>query len=185
MTWDEAYCEMKAGAAIARPGWTGIHYLFWEREMVWAFHSSGRVQCYQHYFQRAAGKETDWYIVTDVSKPPAPVEKPKRGGERSFLIGLAAKQAEMRGRWMNKPIFEALGKIFAAEIEDRLPFQSKAKIFKSLVDDGMVEGVTVTLPGRFPGRFTGYVLTPRGHVLYCEACSQKAGPLPSSSPTKP
>lgn len=98
MKWDEAYSEMKDGAAIARPGWRAIHYLFWEREMVWAFHSSGRVQCYQHYFMRAAGNETDWFIVQNVSKPSLPPPK-KKQSERPFARRLAERQAEMKQRY--------------------------------------------------------------------------------------
>jgi hypothetical protein len=98
MTWDEAYCAMQEGAAVARASWQGIHYLFWERDLVWAFHSSGRVQCYQHYFQRRAGDETDWFIVADVSKPPVPAPSKPVGDRRYYGKRLANRQAEMKRR---------------------------------------------------------------------------------------
>lgn len=96
MTWPEAYRAMQDGAAIARPGWQGIHYLFWEREMVWAFHVSGRVQCYQHYLPSRAGDETDWFVVADVSKPPVPQPRPQSA--KPFTGRLAQRQSEMRQR---------------------------------------------------------------------------------------
>jgi hypothetical protein len=38
---------------------------------------------------------------------------------------------------------DALGKVFSAEIENRLPLQSKAKIFEQLKADGLVEFTTI------------------------------------------
>lgn len=66
----------------------------------------------------------------------------------------------------------ALEKVFAAEIEDRLPFQSKAKIFQRLCDEGMLQPMTREFrPDRF-GAITvsGYQLTHSGRLAYCMTC---------------
>lgn len=74
----------------------------------------------------------------------------------------------MAGMAMNKRTFEALGKVFAAEVEGRLPFQSRLNVYRELLHDGLVEWA------RAPG-VSGYSLTQRGHLLYCEACDGAAG----------
>jgi hypothetical protein len=63
-----------------------------------------------------------------------------------------------------------LGKIFAAEIEGHLPFQSRAAIYKRLAEYGMVEFTTITLPGAFPVTITGWILTQYGRMRYCQSC---------------
>lgn len=57
--------------------------------------------------------------------------------------------------------------LFAAEIDGRLPVQSKArKLIESLGD--LVLFIERTLPGRFPVVVSGYMLSQRGHIAYCE-----------------
>jgi hypothetical protein len=71
---------------------------------------------------------------------------------------------------MNKKTLKALEKVFLAEIENRLPFQSKAKIYRKLADEGLIlygEGV---ISGRFPVRIKGFILTDYGRYIYCDSC---------------
>lgn len=71
-----------------------------------------------------------------------------------------------------KAELNALEKVFAAEIEDRLPFQSNAKIFKRLCEEGMLEPMTRQFrPDRF-GAITvsGYQLSHAGRLTYCMSC---------------
>ena len=71
---------------------------------------------------------------------------------------------------MLKKHFNALEKIFEREIAGTLPFQSKAKIYTELEADGMVKKDTRTFGGRFPVKVTGWTLTNKGRLLYCQAC---------------
>lgn len=70
----------------------------------------------------------------------------------------------------------ALEKVFANEIDGalndgtRLPFQSKAKIYKQLADEGLLYWNEVTLSSRFPVIVKGWELTPLGHLAYCSNC---------------
>ena len=68
----------------------------------------------------------------------------------------------------------ALEKVFAAEIEDRLPFQSKAKIFRRLCDEGMLEPMTRQFKGDRFGAITvsGYQLSHAGRLEYCLSCDE-------------
>lgn len=68
--------------------------------------------------------------------------------------------------------FKALENVFAAEIDGRI-HQSNAKILSNLDNNGLVESLKRTLPGRFPVTITGWVLTQRGRLLFCEECSQR------------
>jgi hypothetical protein len=67
----------------------------------------------------------------------------------------------------------ALEKVFAAEIAGRLPFQSSAKAYRNLCDDGLVEKMERRLGGRFPVVITGYQLTHAGRMLYCASCDDE------------
>lgn len=72
---------------------------------------------------------------------------------------------------MKKATIKALELIFAAEIESRLPFQSRRKIYPQLEGEGLVEKASITLPGRFPVTVEGYVLTHAGRIAYCQSCA--------------
>lgn len=75
---------------------------------------------------------------------------------------------------MTKAELAALGKVFAAEINGRLPFQSKAKIFSYLQNDGLLEPMTRHFgAGRFAVTVTGYQLTHAGRIAYCESCTDE------------
>ena len=72
-----------------------------------------------------------------------------------------------------KATIRALERVFAAEIEGRLPFQSKAKIFRQLADEGLIEPMERKFAGdRIFGAVTvtGWQLTHAGRILYCCSC---------------
>lgn len=66
-----------------------------------------------------------------------------------------------------KAELSALEKVFKAEIEGRLPYQSRAKIYKTLEDYGWV-----TFDKEKCGMVTveGWYLTQAGRALYCAHC---------------
>jgi hypothetical protein len=69
----------------------------------------------------------------------------------------------------------ALEKIFAAEIYDRLPLQSKAKIYRELADAGyVVEDERIFGHGPFAVHCRGWFLTQLGRLTYCVSCSEVA-----------
>lgn len=71
----------------------------------------------------------------------------------------------------------ALEKVFAAEIDNRLPFQSKAKVFRSLCDDGYLEPMNRKFGhDRFSITVTGYQLSHLGRLTYCASCADQQTP---------
>ena len=72
----------------------------------------------------------------------------------------------------DRKTINALERVFAAEIEGRLPFQSKAAIYQRLVDEGLVEPMERKFGGRFPVIVSGYQLTHAGRLLYCASCPE-------------
>ena len=69
-----------------------------------------------------------------------------------------------------KKVIDALEKVFAAEIEARLPFQSKAKIYREMESDGLVAPMERKFGGQFPVTVTGWQLTHAGRFIYCSSC---------------
>lgn len=69
-----------------------------------------------------------------------------------------------------KKVLRALERVFAAEVNNRLPFQSKALIYLDLCDDGLVEPMELTFGGRFPVVAKGWQLTHAGRIIYCSSC---------------
>jgi hypothetical protein len=71
-----------------------------------------------------------------------------------------------------KRALRALENVFAAEIDNRLPFQSKAAIYKQLRDEGLLQDMVITLgPGSsFAVTVRGYQLTHAGRLTYCLSC---------------
>lgn len=68
---------------------------------------------------------------------------------------------------MAKSVFSMLEKVFFAEIEGRLPYQTKSKLAKEMEEFGYLQSgsermgiVTVS----------GYYLTHAGRMAYCEEC---------------
>ena len=76
-----------------------------------------------------------------------------------------------------KETLTALARVFLAEIEGRLPFQSKAKIYQRLADDGLVQPMERVFGRRerFPVTCHGWQLTHAGRLLYCESCGAGEG----------
>ena len=74
-----------------------------------------------------------------------------------------------------KATLAALEKVFGAEIEGRLPYQSKAHIFQQLGDDGLIEPMVRVYGAseRFPVTVTGWQLTHAGRLLYCSSCDEE------------
>lgn len=67
----------------------------------------------------------------------------------------------------------ALEKIFAAEIEGRLPYQSRSKVYLQLERDGLVAVMERIFPGRLSVVVTGWQLTHAGRYLYCLSCDDR------------
>ena len=72
-----------------------------------------------------------------------------------------------------KAEFAALEKVFAAEIENRLPFQSKAKVYTTMEGYGWVQRMARKF-GKPPFLATvvGWALTDEGRYLYCSCCPE-------------
>jgi hypothetical protein len=68
----------------------------------------------------------------------------------------------------------ALEKVFAAEIEGRLPFQSRAKVYQELVEAGYLSRDRRIFGGRFPIEAEGFALTHLGRFSYCERAAGAA-----------
>lgn len=73
---------------------------------------------------------------------------------------------------MNKRHHNALERVFAAEIEGRLPLQSKARVYEELERLGYVKLDTETMwRDRFGGvSVSGWYLTQLGRLAYCMEC---------------
>lgn len=74
---------------------------------------------------------------------------------------------------MNKKEIKALERIFLAEIEGRLPLQSKAKIYDTLAEKGMVQFGQETIKiidGWGNMVISGWYLTHSGRIEYCQTC---------------
>jgi hypothetical protein len=74
-----------------------------------------------------------------------------------------------------KRVLTALGQVFAAEIEGRLPFQSRAKIMRELCEQGLLEPMERILGVGtwFPVIVRGYQLTHAGRITYCQSCDEE------------
>ena len=76
-------------------------------------------------------------------------------------------------KMFSQKTLKALEKVFGAEIENRLPFQSKAKIYRELCDQGLLEPMERTFGGRLPVTVSGYQLTHAGRLAYCISCDDR------------
>lgn len=77
-----------------------------------------------------------------------------------------------------------LERLFAAEIEDRLPFQSKAKIMQKLADEGYIQPMRVEFgEDRFGAIVVdGWQLTHLGRLTYCISCPDPDAPASNRHP---
>lgn len=71
-----------------------------------------------------------------------------------------------------KATLAALEKVWAAEIENRLPYRSRAMIYLRLEQEGLVQEMTRTFPGRFAVTVNGWQLTHVGRIMYCSSCDE-------------
>lgn len=73
---------------------------------------------------------------------------------------------------MNKKQLAALEKVFAAEIDNQLPFQAKAKIYRDLRAARYLDLVQVDFGKEYGFSMIawGYALTHAGRIAYCESC---------------
>jgi hypothetical protein len=70
---------------------------------------------------------------------------------------------------------QALENVFAAEIENRLPFQSKAAIYKRLREQGLVQDMQLVIGSGWSAvTVRGYQLTHAGRITYCSSCEEPA-----------
>lgn len=78
---------------------------------------------------------------------------------------------------LNKRDFELLGRVFEAEIGNRLPAQiGKSKAVGSLHERGYIEPMTIVLPGVSPVTVKGWNLTEAGRFVYCLNCTNDRVP---------
>lgn len=82
---------------------------------------------------------------------------------------------------LTKKELDLLEKIFKAEINGALNggiqiYQTKSKLAKKLLDEGLIKKVSTTLNGQFPVTIEGYMLTLFGNLSYCmsDRCSDEA-----------
>lgn len=95
-------------------------------------------------------------------------------GRRSLCLrGIGLQEQGKRDQVMNKREISALESVYGAEIQNRLPFQSRARIYKALEAKGMVERYTRTFgKGPFGVRVEGWSLTHLGRLEYCATCKE-------------
>ena len=73
---------------------------------------------------------------------------------------------------MTKTRMKMLERAFAAEVEDRLPFQSRSLLAHKLAEEGYLQPMEVSFkPDRFgPIVVKGWQLTHAGRITYCQSC---------------
>ncbi len=68
-----------------------------------------------------------------------------------------------------------LERVFCAEIEGLLPFQTKAKLAESLAESGYLEPTMKRVGnGPFAATVKGYALTHLGRLTYCGTCDGRS-----------
>lgn len=76
---------------------------------------------------------------------------------------------------MTKKEKDLLERAFAQEVEAALTkgirlIQTRSKLAKKLVDEGLFRENEVTIGGQFPVKIKGYELTEAGRLAYCVNC---------------
>lgn len=73
-----------------------------------------------------------------------------------------------------KAEMKMLERAFAAEVENRLPFQSRSEIAHRLARDGYLQPMAVEYPADRFGSITvrGWQLTHLGRLTYCMSCDE-------------
>ena len=80
---------------------------------------------------------------------------------------------------MTKAEMKVLEKVFAAEVEGRLPFQARSLLAHKLAKDGYLEPMERWFRSYTPGSLgpilvKGWQLTHRGRLTYCESCDDSS-----------
>jgi hypothetical protein len=77
---------------------------------------------------------------------------------------------------LHKHKLKALERLFAAEIDDRYPVQSKSRVFQELCDQGLAKPMERVFGAgeRFAVRASGFQLTDAGRLAYCASCKEEA-----------
>lgn len=81
---------------------------------------------------------------------------------------------------MNKKQLALLEKVFAAEVEDALPYQTKSKLAQEMCTSGFLEPLQVKMG---LATVTGYALTHAGRIKYCESCRETGEPEDAIAPS--
>lgn len=78
---------------------------------------------------------------------------------------------------MDKDQLKILEHIFGAEIaglevwQKRHPGHKQKTAIEALQASGHIHWHEFILPGRLPVRISGWALTPKGHLEYCQSCA--------------
>ena len=78
---------------------------------------------------------------------------------------------------MTKAELQMLEKVWIAEVEDRLPFQTKSKVALKLVEDQMLQPVETVMSGI---KIAGYELTHAGRFYYCSTAEDEESTAPGT-----
>lgn len=70
---------------------------------------------------------------------------------------------------MNKKQLKVLEEAFWAEVEDRVPYQTKSKVAEKLAEEGFLQMLVIE-DRRLT--ITGYQLTHAGRIVYCSTCPE-------------
>lgn len=76
---------------------------------------------------------------------------------------------------MNARDLQILERIFTAEIENRLPFQTRGSRILRLQEQGFVQPMVIRI-GSPPCRVEGWCLTEKGRFEYCQSCGTEDSP---------
>ena len=74
---------------------------------------------------------------------------------------------------MNKRELQMLERVWIAEIEGRLPLQTKSKVAEKLTEDGYLIHDATVMGG---ARVEGYWLSHAGRLSYCMSCDDSEEP---------
>ena len=75
---------------------------------------------------------------------------------------------------MTKKDLALLGRVFDAEVNNRLPAVINSKEMPRLEAEGLVSPMKKTYLGRFPVTVIGWELTHAGRFVFCASCDGEA-----------
>jgi|CXWL01.1.fsa_nt_gi hypothetical protein len=84
---------------------------------------------------------------------------------------------------VTKAEMKMLENAFAAEVENRLPFQSRSELAHQLAKNGFLQPMEVSFKAdRFGGiSVKGWQLTHAGRITYCQSCEEPPPAAPDKS----